>query len=81
MRGFVTLLFTLLCGCDCRERGGVPPLLDAEDMMLMGRKPDYKCVFTYLTEVTLEARQFDSACDTDSFAGLSSLERQRLSVS
>jgi hypothetical protein len=27
---------------------GCAPLLDVNDMILMGDKPDYKCVFTYI---------------------------------
>ena len=34
-----------------RELGGVPQLLDAEDIILMGKKPDYKVMFTYMTEM------------------------------
>jgi len=30
------------------EKGNVAPLLDIEDMMMMGDKPDWKCVFTYI---------------------------------
>lgn len=30
-----------------REKAGIAPLLDVEDMVVM-RKPDWKCVFTYV---------------------------------
>lgn len=30
------------------DLAGVYPLLDVEDMLLMGNKPDWKCVFTYV---------------------------------
>jgi len=28
---------------------GISPLLEAEDMILMGNKPDARCIFTYLS--------------------------------
>jgi hypothetical protein len=31
-----------------RDKCDISPLLDVEDMLLMGNKPDYKCVFTYV---------------------------------
>ncbi len=31
-----------------REKCDIAPLLDVEDMLLMGDKPDWKCVFTYV---------------------------------
>ena len=27
---------------------GISPLLESEDMLLMGNRPDWKCVFTYV---------------------------------
>jgi hypothetical protein len=30
------------------EKAGIYPLLDVEDMIAMGRRPDWKCVFTYV---------------------------------
>jgi hypothetical protein len=32
------------------EKAGIAPLLDVEDMVVM-RKPDWKCVFTYVQSV------------------------------
>jgi hypothetical protein len=32
------------------EKAGIAPLLDVEDMVIM-RKPDWKCVFTYVQSV------------------------------
>jgi len=31
-----------------REKSDISPLLDVEDMLMMGDKPDWKCVFTYV---------------------------------
>lgn len=31
-----------------RERAGVEPLIDTDDMIYMGDKPDWKVVFTYV---------------------------------
>ncbi|TKR78206.1 hypothetical protein L596_019054 [Steinernema carpocapsae] len=30
------------------EENGIVPLLEVEDMLLMGNRPDWKCVFTYV---------------------------------
>ncbi|ODM96162.1 Smoothelin [Orchesella cincta] len=30
------------------EKAGIYPLLDTEDMVAMGTRPDWKCVFTYV---------------------------------
>jgi len=32
-----------------RDKCDISPLLEAEDMILMGNKPDARCVFTYLS--------------------------------
>lgn len=32
------------------EKAGIAPLLDVEDMVVM-RKPDWKCVFTYVQSI------------------------------
>uniref|UniRef100_A0A1B0DIA7 Uncharacterized protein n=2 Tax=Phlebotomus papatasi TaxID=29031 RepID=A0A1B0DIA7_PHLPP len=32
------------------EKAGIAPLLDVEDMVMM-RKPDWKCVFTYVQSI------------------------------
>lgn len=33
-----------------REKAGIYPLLDVDDMVAM-RKPDWKCVFTYVQSI------------------------------
>jgi len=33
------------------ERCGIVPLLETDDMLMMGNKPDYKCVFTYVQSI------------------------------
>ncbi|XP_063729611.1 smoothelin-like protein 2 isoform X1 [Symsagittifera roscoffensis] len=33
------------------ELGGLPQLIDPEDLILMGKKPDYKVMFTYMSEM------------------------------
>lgn len=35
------------------------PLLDVEDMMLMGDKPDPKCIFTYVTSLYSKYNKFE----------------------
>lgn len=35
------------------------PLLEVEDMMLMGRKPDSKCVFTYVQSLVNHLRRYE----------------------
>lgn len=34
----------------CSEKAGIYPLLDVDDMVAM-RKPDWKCVFTYVQSI------------------------------
>jgi hypothetical protein len=31
-----------------RDKCDIAPLLEVEDMLMMGNKPDWKCVFTYV---------------------------------
>jgi hypothetical protein len=31
-----------------REKADIAPLLETDDMIMMGDKPDWKCVFTYV---------------------------------
>ena len=38
----------------CRERGGVVPLLEVEDMIAAGSAPDWKSVFTYVNSIYSE---------------------------
>jgi len=40
------------------------PLLDVEDMMLMGDKPDPKCIFTYLQSLYSKYNKFDQPLRT-----------------
>ncbi|MGH0143897.1 UNVERIFIED_CONTAM: hypothetical protein FKN15_001167 [Acipenser sinensis] len=38
------------------------PLLEVEDMMIMGRRPDSKCVFTYVQSLVNHLRRYEMAC-------------------
>ncbi|MBN3311828.1 SMTN protein, partial [Atractosteus spatula] len=38
------------------------PLLEVEDMMIMGRRPDSKCVFTYVQSLFNHLRRYELAC-------------------
>ncbi|MCJ8746745.1 hypothetical protein PDJAM_G00145280 [Pangasius djambal] len=38
------------------------PLLEVEDMMIMGKKPDSKCVFTYVQSLVNHLRRYEMAC-------------------
>ena len=40
-----------------REKGDVYPLLEVEDMLAMGEKPDWKCIFTYVQEMHRSLRK------------------------
>ncbi len=42
----------------CRDQD-VAPLLEVEDMLLMGDKPDWKCVFTYVQTIYKRFRDQD----------------------
>ena len=35
------------------------PLLEVEDMMIMGNKPDSKCVFTYVQSLVNHLRRYE----------------------
>lgn len=35
------------------------PLLEVEDMMIMGKKPDSKCVFTYVQSLVNHLRKHE----------------------
>jgi len=41
------------------EDQDVAPLLEVEDMLLMGDKPDWKCVFTYVQTIYKRFRDQD----------------------
>lgn len=38
------------------------PLLEVEDMMIMGKKPDSKCVFTYVQSLVNHLRRYEMVC-------------------
>ncbi|XP_039628151.1 smoothelin isoform X1 [Polypterus senegalus] len=38
------------------------PLLEVEDMMIMGKRPDPKCVFTYVQSLVNHLRRYELAC-------------------
>ncbi|XP_060739577.1 smoothelin isoform X3 [Tachysurus vachellii] len=38
------------------------PLLEVEDMMIMGKKPDSKCVFTYVQSLVNHLRRYEMTC-------------------
>ncbi|TSW89632.1 Smoothelin [Bagarius yarrelli] len=38
------------------------PLLEVEDMMIMGKKPDSKCVFTYVQSLVNHLRRYEMMC-------------------
>ena len=42
-----------------RECANCMPLLEVEDMMIMGRKPDSKCVFTYVQSLVNHLRRHE----------------------
>uniref|UniRef100_A0A5S6QNL0 Calponin-homology (CH) domain-containing protein n=2 Tax=Trichuris muris TaxID=70415 RepID=A0A5S6QNL0_TRIMR len=41
------------------EQAGIVPLLEVEDMLMMGDRPDYKCVFTYVQSFYRQFRDTD----------------------
>ena len=45
--------------CDVRKMANADPLLDVEDMMIMGNRPDSKCVFTYVQSLYNKLRKFE----------------------
>lgn len=47
------------------------PLLEVEDMMIMGKKPDSKCVFTYVQSLVNHLRRYEMSMGRpSSFADL-----------
>ncbi|XP_053530214.1 smoothelin isoform X4 [Ictalurus punctatus] len=38
------------------------PLLEVEDMMIMGKRPDSKCVFTYVQSLVNHLRRYEMTC-------------------
>ena len=47
-------------GMCCRDKADVMPLLETEDMLTMGDKPDWKCVFTYVQSLYRHFKDLDS---------------------
>ena len=48
--------------CIClflRAHANCMPLLEVEDMMIMGNKPDSKCVFTYVQSLVNHLRRYE----------------------
>lgn len=45
----------------CRKKAGCDRLIEVEDMMVMGRKPDPMCVFTYVQSLYNHLRKFEWA--------------------
>lgn len=41
------------------ERADIYPLIEVEDMLLMGPKPDWKCVFTYVQGMYRKLRELE----------------------
>lgn len=42
-----------------RKKAGCDRLIEVEDMMVMGRKPDPMCVFTYVQSLYNHLRKFE----------------------
>ena len=42
-----------------RKRANADQLIDVEDMMIMGNKPDSKCVFCYVQSLYNHLRRFE----------------------
>lgn len=45
--------------CACRAKAGCDRLIEVDDMMIMGRKPDPMCVFTYVQSLYNHLRKFE----------------------
>lgn len=45
--------------CVCRAAAGCDRLIEVDDMMIMGRKPDPMCVFTYVQSLYNHLRRFE----------------------
>lgn len=45
--------------CISRKKAGCDRLIEVEDMMVMGRKPDPMCVFTYVQSLYNHLRKFE----------------------
>ncbi|CDW55033.1 CH domain containing protein [Trichuris trichiura] len=41
------------------EQAGIVPLLEVDDMLMMGDRPDYKCIFTYVQSFYRQFRDAD----------------------
>lgn len=49
-------MLSLVC---LRTYANCMPLLEVEDMMIMGNKPDSKCVFTYVQSLVNHLRRYE----------------------
>lgn len=75
--------------CVCRVKAGCDRLIEVDDMMIMGRKPDPMCVFTYVQSLYNHLRKFEWApalllgltfLSTSSSFSSSNLRRERRSA-
>eukprot|EP00064_Thunnus_orientalis_P007736 superscaffoldBa00000876_g7758 len=56
----VTLLYLVCDVCEgLQTYANCMPLLEVEDMMIMGNKPDSKCVFTYVQSLVNHLRRYE----------------------
>lgn len=49
----------LITGLFSRAKAGCDRLIEVDDMMIMGRKPDPMCVFTYVQSLYNHLRKFE----------------------
>lgn len=49
----------LIAGLSSRAKAGCDRLIEVDDMMIMGRKPDPMCVFTYVQSLYNHLRKFE----------------------
>lgn len=52
---FLNLIFTVLFS----EKADAEPLIEVEDMIFMGNRPDAKCIFCYLQSLYNKLRKFE----------------------
>lgn len=56
---YVTLALLYLFRYYCRKMAHCDRLIEVEDMMVMGHKPDPMCVFTYVQSLYSHLRRFE----------------------